>query len=413
MTNTTPVKQRRPYGNATVRQETRKGKLVWGYDKTLRQPDGKLKRFRNFSFRTKADAAKALDGLKLAHTKPPHVLKPAEELNPTTVKVAVVAYQKLAAARLISRPSDTTYWRARPGHLHTLDRFVRWIGPDRPVQSIVPDDFIYWIAAETERARQQGKILEQSTIRRGLNTIRAALNKAVESGQFPDLQNYRVPHNPLKRSVEKDRDRVLTDDELNQISTKLAEDPKYEEALFFFQLNVITGARMAELLRMKWEESSVSFGTVKLFSTKTGKWRTINAPAAAELIAQRRKKELGGPIQVLTQPAEWFRDVFQKVSESLSIPYGQRIPGGWTIHDLRHTCLTHLALQGMPPHAIKEYAGHRSFIETERYLKYMPQQIALGANISSRLAELANAKAKPATEPHDVECPKCGFTFNA
>lgn len=96
------------------------------------------------------------------------------------------------------------------------------------------------------------------------------MNKAVESGQFPDLQNYRVPHNPLKRSVEKERDRVLTDDELNQISTKLAEDPKYDEALFFFQLNVITGARMAELLRMKWEESSVSFGTVKLFSTKTG-----------------------------------------------------------------------------------------------------------------------------------------------
>jgi len=206
---------------------------------------------------------------------------------------------------------------------------------------------------------------------------------------------------------------VLTDDELNQISTKLAEDPKYDEALFFFQLNVITGARMAELLRMKWEESSVSLGTVKLFSTKTGKWRTINAPAAAELMAQRRKKELGGPIQVLTQPAEWFRDVFQEVSESLGIPYSQRVPGGWTIHDLRPTCLTHLALQGMPPHAIKEYAGHRSFIETERYLKYMPQQIALGANISSRLAELANAKAKPATEPHDIECPKCGFTFDA
>lgn len=397
MTNTTPVKERRPYGNATVRQETRKGKLVWGYDKTLRQPDGKLKRFRNFSFRTKAEAARALDELKEAHTKPRHDLKPAAELIPTTVKVAVASYQKLAAARLLSRPSDTTYWRARPGHLHTLDRFVRWIGPDRPVKSIVPDDFIYWIAAETERAQQQGKVLEQSTIRRGLH----------------DLQNYRLPRNPLKRSVEKDRDRVLTDEELNQIATKLAEDPKYDEALFFFQLNVITGARMAELLRMKWEESSVSFGTVKLFSTKTGKWRTINAPAAAELIAQRRTKELGGPTQVLTQPAEWFRQVFQEVSESLGVPYGQRVPGGWTIHDLRHTCLTHLALQGMPPHAIKEYAGHRSFIETERYLKYMPQQIALGANISSRLAEITNAKAKPATPPHGIECPKCGYTFNA
>jgi hypothetical protein len=150
MTNT-PAKQRRPYGNATVRQESRKGKLVWGYDKTLRQPDGRLKRFRKFSFRTKADAERALDALKEANTKTGHSLKSAEQLLPTTVRIAVASYQKLAAAKLvINRTSDTTYWRARPGHLHTLDRFVEWIGPDRLVNSIILDDFIYWTAAETD-----------------------------------------------------------------------------------------------------------------------------------------------------------------------------------------------------------------------------------------------------------------------
>lgn len=247
MTNT-PAKQRRPYGNATVRQETRKGKLVWGYDKTLRQPDGKLKRFRKFSFRTKADAERALDALKEANTKTGHSLKSAAQLLPTTVRVAVASYQKLAAAKVvINRTSDTTYWRARPGHLHTLDRFVEWIGSDRLVNSIILDDFIYWTAAETERAEHQGKTLEQSTLKRGLNTIRAALSHAVESGQFNDLQNYRVPPNPLKKKIEKDRDRVLTDEEIDQISSKLAENPKYDEALFFFQLDIITGARMAEL----------------------------------------------------------------------------------------------------------------------------------------------------------------------
>ena len=413
MTNTS-AKQRRPYGNATVRQETRKGKLVWGYDKTLRQPDGKLKRFRKFSFRTKADAERALDALKEANTKTGHSLKSAEQLLPTTVGIAVASYQKLAAAKLvINRTSDTTYWRARPGHLHTLDRFVEWIGRDRLVNSIILDDFIYWTAAETERAEQQGKTLEQSTLKRGLNTIRAALSHAVESGQFNDLHNYRVPQNPLKKKIEKDRDRVLTDDEIDQICRKLAENPKYDEALFFFQLDIITGARMAELLRMKWDESSVRFGTVKLFSTKTGKWRTIKAPIAAELIAKRRERKLGGPTHVLTQSDQWFRDVFQEVSNSLGIVYGQRVLGGWTIHDLRHTCLTHFALEGVPLHAIKEYAGHLSIVETQRYLKYMPQQIELAANISSRLAELANAKIKPATHPHVIECPKCGFTFDA
>jgi len=119
MTNTS-VKQRRPYGRATIRQETRKGKLVWGYDKTLRQPDGKLKRFRSFSFRTKAEAERALDALKEANAKTPHVLKSAEQLISTTVKVAVASYQKLAAAKLVSRGSRTR------NPLFAMLKFVLW-----------------------------------------------------------------------------------------------------------------------------------------------------------------------------------------------------------------------------------------------------------------------------------------------
>jgi hypothetical protein len=76
---------------------------------------------------------------------------------------------------------------------------------------------------------------------------------------------------------------------------------------------------MAELLRMTWDESSVRFGTVKLFSTKPGKWRTIKAPAAAELIAEHKAAKRGGVVRVLTQPDHWFRDIFEEVSKSLDI----------------------------------------------------------------------------------------------
>jgi len=52
---------------------------------------------------------------------------------------------------------------------------------------------------------------------------------------------------------------------------------------------------MAELLRMRWEESDVRFGTVKLYSSKTKKWRTIKAPSAVILIANRKAAGQGGP----------------------------------------------------------------------------------------------------------------------
>lgn len=91
---------------------------------------------------------------------------------------------------------------------------------------------------------------------------------------------------------------------------------------------------------MRWEESSSRFGTVKLYSSKTRKWRTIKAPAAATLSANRKASGLGGAELVLTHPDHWYRERFRRASKSVGISYGQKSPGGWTPHDLRHTCLT-------------------------------------------------------------------------
>lgn len=35
-------------------------------------------------------------------------------------------------------------------------------------------------------------------------------------------------------------------------------------------------------------------------------------------------------------------DLRNRASRHCGIPYGQRVPGRWTVHDRRHTCLTHL-----------------------------------------------------------------------
>ncbi|MGH9962985.1 MAG: tyrosine-type recombinase/integrase, partial [Pyrinomonadaceae bacterium] len=205
---------------------------------------------------------------------------------------------------------------------------------------------------------------------------------------------------------------VLLDEEVAQITTKLQENPEYEEALFFFQLDLITGARVNELIRLKWEDASVRFGTAYLFSGTTGKDRTIRVPAAAKLIAKRKAANLGGQVKVLTKTPAYFRKIFGRISKQLNITYGQRKPGGWTIHDIRHTCLTNLALDGVPLHGIMEFAGHKDISETERYLKFMPEQIELAAKSTTRLAQLANAE--PVTTRRstiDATCPQCDHYF--
>jgi len=46
---------------------------------------------------------------------------------------------------------------------------------------------------------------------------------------------------PLTKKVDVERDRVLSDEEITQISKALATKLEWAEALFFFQLAVITG----------------------------------------------------------------------------------------------------------------------------------------------------------------------------
>ena len=43
---------------------------------------------------------------------------------------------------------------------------------------------------------------------------------------------------------------------------------------------------------------------------------------------------------------------------------------------------------------IKEYAGHASIVETQKYLKFMPQSIELAAQVSNRLALLADPQLR-------------------
>lgn len=226
-----------------------------------------------------------------------------------------------------------------------------------------------------------------SEITRNLSTQDSAVKEFYVAGCAQD--------NVVAGPSEEERDRVLSDGEIALISEALARRKEWADALFYFQISLITGGRMAEILRMRWEESSERFGTVKIYSSKTKKWRTIKAPAAAALIAERRAEGGGNKTHVLPQPDHWIRAVLREASESVDIPYGQKVPGGWCPHDLRHTCLTNLVLAGVPLNGIKEYAGHASIVETQRYLKFMPESIELAARASDRLARIAGVKSEP------------------
>src|SRR4051812_16405255 len=91
---------RRLKGTAQLRKEKRAAGEFWGYDVWIRQEDGSRKRYREFTFPTKAEAAQALAALRTAGWKARYGLKPPATVRTTSIKDAISAYLKLAKASL-------------------------------------------------------------------------------------------------------------------------------------------------------------------------------------------------------------------------------------------------------------------------------------------------------------------------
>ena len=71
-------------GTPQIRKEERNGGERWGYDVWIRQPDGSRKRYRDFTFATKAEATQALAALRTTGWKTRYGVNPPEKTSHTT-----------------------------------------------------------------------------------------------------------------------------------------------------------------------------------------------------------------------------------------------------------------------------------------------------------------------------------------
>ena len=141
---------------------------------------------------------------------------------------------------------------------------------------------------------------------------------------------------------------------------------------------------------IKWTDVNINAGTIKLFSGKTGKGRTIYVPAVVDVLEERKKAGLGNRLHAFECRDHWIRKIFRQVSKQCTIPYGQRVAGGWTVHDLRHTCLTHLLQNGVDLAAVRDFAGHSSISETSKYVHSTEKAKNLLAKASGGLLDFTS-----------------------
>jgi integrase len=128
-----------------------------------------------------------------------------------------------------------------------------------------------------------------------------------------------------------------------------------------FRLLILTGARLREILNLRWDYVDLQRGLLLLPDSKTGrKAIVLNAPAIAVIRSLDRK----GQYVIFSEQDDKPRADLNRPWRTISTRAGL---GGIRIHDLRHTHASVGAAEGLGLPIIGKLLGHTQASTTHRY----------------------------------------------
>jgi len=177
-------------------------------------------------------------------------------------------------------------------------------------------------------------------------------------------------NNPAKgiaKFHEEKRDRWLSDDELARLLDALDDNPN-QVAANAIRLQLLTGARIGEVLSARWENFDLDRGIWTKPSHHTKQKRTEHLPlssSAMELLTGIRKSQTNEsaylfPGRKPNKPIVELKRFWKAVTASAGLD-------DYRIHDNRHTHASHLVSNGMSLAIVGRLLGHTSPTTTQRY----------------------------------------------
>jgi integrase len=237
---------------------------------------------------------------------------------------------------------------------------------------------------------------------RTLATLSKAFNLAEVWGMRPDGTN---PCQRIERFKEKSRERFLSTLEFHRLGEALtkAEREALEmpepnggtrsvrvnpQAIRAIRLLIFTGARVGEILSLRWEHVDLEAGRANLPDSKTGK-KMVQLPAPAlEILKDIDRPDSGVGYVILGGDGS---DV-ERPLVNLKGPWGELRResdlDGLRLHDLSHAYASIAVAGGLGLPMIGALLGHRETKTTQRYahLADDPQKAAADL-IATRIAE--------------------------
>ena len=194
----------------------------------------------------------------------------------------------------------------------------------------------------------------------------------------------------MKRFKEEKRERFLSDEEYQRLGAALkeieAERSETASAIAAIRLLMLTGCRLSEIQKLRWEHVDLDVGELRLTDTKTGaKLVYLGDPAIAVLRGIDRQENNPWVIAG-RKPGSHLTDLqhpWRRIRKRAGLDDVR-------IHDLRHSFASGGLLVGEGLPMIGKLLGHTQVQTTARYAHLANDPIKSAANrIASRIAEVA------------------------
>lgn len=230
------------------------------------------------------------------------------------------------------------------------------------------------------------------------NRVLAVLSKmmtlAVRWGLRSDAEGNPCRH--VERFKENKRERYLSADDLSRLGAALAraeqEGAGFPSAIACIRLLVLTGARVGEILALRWSDLDWERSCVFLPDSKTGR-KMVPLGAAALDILQALPRHVGNPYVL---PGERLgrhlidvNTTWRKVREAAGLE-------GTRLHDLRHTWASMGAASGLSLPLIGAVLGHTEPSTTQRYSHLANDPLKQAADlVAGKVAEAMSQPIRP------------------
>ncbi len=208
-----------------------------------------------------------------------------------------------------------------------------------------------------------GKDIGAHTANRTLELLRAVINKGIAW----DLFTSNNPAVGIEKFTLQSRDRFIQGDELPRFFKAVGEDPN-EIMRDYFLLSLLTGARQANVLAMRWEDISFERAEWRIEETKNDTPQTVTlSPEAVEILCNRKPakptefvfpSERSSASGHLQNPQKAWKRVLDRAGLS-----------NLRIHDLRRTLGSWQAKQGASLAIIGKSLNHKNQSTTAIYAR--------------------------------------------